>query len=276
VSAGILVAAAAALLAGVGMIVTGRLLALGAWRTWIGAVAGAVLAGLVVADFVVSGAGTWWAEHPNAAATATGLLLLALTVLVVEAAVERVLRASEAQRWRAAAAVAATAVLNNAVNPLQRLASELDGISNLGRVRKRSGNEWPPHSVVSLRSGAPRTRAELERAVLAAAPVLTATDDLHRLYDRALAAVEAAAAIDEAVMDWWRALQGTGTEGVESPEVSDEVWRQQCPDGVDAWRHVRQLWTMVLSQMGLFEREAVEGLSVDAPSLSPWQAEPSS
>jgi hypothetical protein len=86
-------------------------LQLGRFRTLAGAVFGGLLGGLVVGDFTVPDAGNWWADHPSAAATATGVLLLALTVLIVEAVVERVLRAAEDRRWQGAARLAVEGLL---------------------------------------------------------------------------------------------------------------------------------------------------------------------
>lgn len=273
VCGGFLVAAAAGLLAGVVIQFLGRGLRLSAWRTWIGAGVAALLVGLVVGDFSVHGAGDWWARHPTAGAAATGVLLLALTVLVVEAAVERVLRASEARRWRSAATVAATSVLHDAVDPIIRIQEILWSVSEVGRIRGRDSGHSPPNEVVQLQRMIPAVRGTLQQTVLVAAPVLTATDELHRLYNEAVAAVEAAGDLDSAILEWRRAWYGT-SDIFETETVSDEEWQQQHPEVTEAWRAVMELWAGALSHLRAFEREAMRSLDVEPPLIRPWDPRP--
>ena len=58
-----------------------------------------MLVAVVGSEYAVSGGGGWWAEHPSTGAAVTGLLLLALTVLVIETALARSLAAAEERRW---------------------------------------------------------------------------------------------------------------------------------------------------------------------------------
>jgi hypothetical protein len=277
------------LLAGVCVLYLGQQLTLGPWRTGTGAVAFAILTALVVADFSVDGAGAWWAVHPTAEAAAAGLLLLALTVLVVEAVIDRALASNEARRWRAAAAFAASAVLEAAIEPLRRVESDLGSVSAVGRLHVPPRGEWPPYAVVSLLRLIPQHRSGFQRAVLEAAPVLTATDELHRLYDDLLAAITTLTDLDTAIREWYRiganedafseivpddALQTSEAlyERYRNPTPPDDDWKRHYPGTGTAWRSVMGVWATALSHVLAFERNAADSIGVTPTSDAPWQA----
>jgi hypothetical protein len=289
---GVLEATAIGLLAGVSVLCLGQQLTLGPWRTGTGAVAFAILTALVVADFSVDGAGAWWAAHPTAEAAAAGLLLLALTVLVVEAAVNRALIKSEARRWRPAAAFAASAVLDRAIEPLRGVEGDLSSVSAVGRLKTAIRGEWPPSAVNTLRTRIPLRRAELQRAVLEAAAVLTATDELHGLYDELLTAITTLTDLDEAIREWY----GTGANegafrnefppddawqtgealdhGYKNQRPSDDEWELQFPETGAAWRVVMGVWASALSHVLAFECNATDTLGITPTADSPWQTAP--
>ena len=270
-SGGVLVVVGTGLITGILLLLLGQRLTLGAWRTWVGAGAAGLLASLVAGDLAISGAARWWAAHPTVEAAATGLLLLALTVLVVEAVVQRALAASETRRWRPAASIAAAALLDNAVAPMQRTHDDLDAISDIGRIKRMRSDEWPPSAVSTLLSRVPRWRAELNRVVLGAAPVLTATDDFHRMYDHVLAAVEAVGDLEPAIEDWYRT--GVDEEAFRTQAITDEEWQRQFSETEQAWRSVLKVWATALEHLRGFEREAVRDLAVSPPAVRPWEPE---
>lgn len=115
----------------VAVLAMGTLIALALWlglgrlRTVTVALGGGLLAALVSSEFSVNGAGDWWQRHPSTGATVTGILLLALTVLVVEIAVKRTLTAAEEKRWRPAGQVAASQTLARLAAPIRDFQDEI-------------------------------------------------------------------------------------------------------------------------------------------------------
>jgi hypothetical protein len=165
---------------------------LSAWRAATAVASAAALAGLVASESASPELQSWWGRHPLAAALATSIPLLALTALVVEAALQRALAAAEERRWRPAARVACEALLVRAADATRPQRNFIALMSTqLERAR-----------VDSLPTPPPPLGPALRRAVLEAAPVLTATERLHSIYRLALEAAAAARDVDLFLADW--------------------------------------------------------------------------
>ena len=264
VASGLLVAVAVRVLVG-GLVRFIELRAgLTGWRVPVGAVLSAMLAGTVAADFSVPGAGEWWSVHPNAAASATGLLLLAVTVLVVEAVLERVLRASEARRWRTAAAEAVGAVLDAAA-----------GDKGTEFSRLRPPGQWisgppDPSEAEDLRANLREAHERLRRGVLDVAPVLTATDELHELYDLAVGAAAAIAELRAALSAWLETHETLSEEIRSVDRFDEEDFAQRFPELRDKWTHVKVEWNKLVSHLEALEREAERDLGVEPRPRAGW------
>jgi hypothetical protein len=244
-----------AIVCGAGLRYLGNAAGAGRKRTIAGALAGGVLVGLVVADFTIDGAGDWWARHPTASATITGLLLLALTVLVIEAALERVLRAAEEQRWQAAGRTAASALLEALPRPIHTF--QLDGLWPLtSAVERNDGANVPMDTAVHARTLADAIRS----AVLDAAPVLTATDSLHQIYGEALNAAEASTELAFSIEEW----ELTHRQDVGLPTAASESARLAW------WTIVVGPWDTLLASLVAFQSRAEAQLSVEPLEDDPW------
>lgn len=115
-----LVAVAVAVFAAATTLAAGSL-DLSPWRAAMAVVAAAALAGLAASEAVSPELQSWWGRHTLAPALATSIPLLALTALVVEAALERTLAAAEERRWQLAARVACEALLVQAADAMRPL-----------------------------------------------------------------------------------------------------------------------------------------------------------
>src|SRR4051794_22631454 len=166
----------------VGLLAAGRL-GIRPGRAVFAGVAAGALVWLLVSELTWPAVRGFWQRHPSWNAVMTGVALLALTVLLVERAIEQDLARERNRRWRPAARAACEAVLVAVAEPIRvqrayifRRASELDGY--------RSEGSWSHQE--------PRSAPAVRQAVLAVAPVMTATEQLHGLYTLALTALQAA------------------------------------------------------------------------------------
>jgi hypothetical protein len=225
------------------------------------AVAGAVGA-LVASEFLIDGAGAWWADHPIGAAVLTGALLLALTVLVVEAVVERVLSSTELQRWAPAGRAAAEAVVTSIAAPydvVQRrviwpMTFAVENFFTLGAPEDDDETQDPDVAAREL-------LVEARTAVLAVAPVFGATDRLHEIYAHSTGAVSAAGDLVVAIQHW-RNVHGVVAPPLGASGAARAEW----------WSSVMSTWDSMTKHVLAFERLAEDQLGPiwTSNQLPPW------
>lgn len=167
------------------------------WATGIGAACIGLLIGLSAADLLITGLGRWWANRPIAAATVTGLLLLAVTVLVVQALLDNL----EARRF-APGGRAAVREIPDIADRKGYLGKGLAAVYDEMAAARTAGE--PPGEVFRYRWGWMPYEGghynnfsnfvrhtlivyeEIKQAITAQVPVLTATETLNDLYNLAL------------------------------------------------------------------------------------------
>jgi hypothetical protein len=198
----VLIPVAAALAVAGALTWLARRLALGRWRTVTAALAGGALAGLIAVELTSPCVGRWFADHPGTGAALTGVLLLALTVLVVEAAVEHSLRAAEERRWKQAGHIACRAIIDAAGRAIKAFNEDVLWPMTVWLARTEPGTDVLQDARIPERAA--RVSEEIRTAVLAAAPVLTATEHLHSLYTIATPILTDAADLAADVETWAR------------------------------------------------------------------------
>lgn len=179
-----------------------RRLTLGRWRAVTAALAGGALAGLIAVELTSPGVGKWFADHPGTGAVLTGVLLLALTVLVVEAAVEHSLQAAEERRWKQAGHIACRAIIDAAGRAINEFNEGALWPMTVWLARTEPDTDMPADARIPDRAA--RVSEEIRTAILAAAPVLTATERLHSLYSTATLMLTDAADVAAEVETWAR------------------------------------------------------------------------
>jgi hypothetical protein len=145
--------------------VTAHRASLQSWQWVTGAALGGCLAGLAAADLLIDGAGPYWADHPMLAAGLGAVLLLGLTIVVIDAAIER----GNTLRRREAAKTPVKRVLERADEAHCTLESALRGDSSDAAVVREAGEA-------------------LNAAVIAArtmTPLLLSSQELLTIYDNA-------------------------------------------------------------------------------------------
>lgn len=251
-----------ALVAAAALTALGRWLALGRLRTLIAALAGGALVALSAAEFMVSGSGDWWQRHPSTGAVVTGLLLLALTVLVVEAAVQRALKAAEEKRWRPAGQVAANQLLAGIAAPIRDFQDQIIWVmgERVENAMRSSPGEEPGERA--------RLFAEqVSDVVLRAAPVLSATEQLHAVYAHALKVAQIASELSLTIPEWER----EHADNISVPTVASESARLAW------WAGVGVPWQRLVEAAKAFEEDAWGQLGAfveDQPWSPPWREQP--
>ena len=235
--------------------VTARLKA-SRWRTVAAAVTGGLLAATVSSEVVFESVGTWWADHPSTGAIVTGALLATITLLVVEAVVQRALDRAAARRWRLAAGAAAGAVLDAVAGAMR---AQLHAVWAQSEFAMDPANK----TAVDMREAVSGFASAISVPVIAAAPVLTATERLHEIYEHALRAARAAAEY-EAIVDafaWQYLPQDPDADPHELSEEGQSLW----------WDAVAGPWQTLRAEMQAFARAARQELGATA---SAWEFEP--
>jgi hypothetical protein len=254
-------------------------LSLGRLRTVAAAAAAGALAALIASELLIDRIGPWWADHPMTGATVTGALLLALTVVVIEAAIDHTLRAAEERRWTAAGGAAASAILVAVAVPVRRFGEEVmwptakflgDNIPTLSAAvwDPSEADELSPDGTAILYGGPHENLQDLvQTAVLTAAPVMTATERLHEIYAHALQASDKAAQLRTSTIVW--------------RENYAQLISLRTGAGVAAreffWDNVDCLWLSLLGEMRRFHELAVRELQGGIFGLrAPWHDKPPS
>lgn len=225
-------------------------------RAAAGALTGGLLAGLVSSELTVESVGRWWADRPSTNAVVTGLLLATLTLLVVEAAVQHALAQAEERRWREAGGSVAGAVLDAVAGSMR---------SQLRAVFAQSDFVMDPASktAVHMSEAVAGFASSISVPVIAAAPVLTATETLHEIYEHALRAARAAAEY-EAIVEAFASLYLPRDPAADPHELEAEgesLW----------WDAVAGPWQTLRAEMQAFARAARLRLNATA---SAWDFEP--
>jgi hypothetical protein len=217
----------------------------------------AALAALMASELIVPGVGDWWAEHPSTGAFVSGALLTVVVLLIVEAAVKRALDEAAEKRWRSAGQAAAGAVLDAVA--LAMRAQQHAIWAHSAFVHDPKAN-----TAVDMGDASRRFAASVSGPVLAAAPVLTATESLHAMYDQALAASRAAAEYEAIVqaMAWVRLPHDPSADPDGFGLDAAELW----------WDAVAGPWMMLREHMrafaGLADRKI--GVRVSGWDFEPW------
>jgi hypothetical protein len=264
VIAEVLIPTLAAAASGAALFMAATALGGGPARRMAAAVAGGLLVGMLVAEVTVDGAGRWWAEHPTIGATVTGVLLLALTVLIVEGAVERSLSAADERRWAPVGRAAAEVLLDRF--------TEAQGMFRQ-RLRECTGEvQEGSYPRALIREDADLLHERMRSAALEAAPVLAATDGLHEIYDLAMAAVSSARGVAGAAEQWEDSYDTP--IGDHSEDARYGWWR----DIVGAWDYLRDDLTAFadrcVSQLGIQVPQYGRAWeSRGAEDYAPWRSE---
>ena len=219
------------------------------------ALAAGTIAGLLAAELTVQDIRRWWAARPLTAAAVTGVLLLALTLLVVEAVVDKLLLRAEQRRWRPAARAAAEALMSGAsraMSEFQRTALWSDTIA----VDSFEGVSFGFDARVE------RLASRLTRTVLDVAAVLTATIELHALYDHALNAAEAARDLPRIAEEWGN----YDARNLSLPIVESESAR------LSWWSGIVGTWERIADEMVAFQAAAEEQLEFFSDTQYAWEA----
>jgi hypothetical protein len=218
--------------------------------------AATLLVGVVASELAIDSVSDWWADHPSTGAVLTGVLLATLTVLVVEAAIARQLDDAAEKRWRSAGQAVAGALLDAAAGSIREQQYAIWKHSEW--VMEPQGHTAVDmHAVTGFAAG-------LSGPVIAAAPILTATDKLHAIYEHALAATRAAAEYEANVQAFAQ---------VYLPARPDADPHELSDDGVELWwLAIAGPWTELREHMQAFSREAHSQLAArpSAWDLEPW------
>jgi hypothetical protein len=145
------------------------------------------------------------------------VLVLAGTLLVVEALIERRIQEAESRRWLPVASAAATILLAEIAEPLHRLQREViwPGTEFAERFERRGRYASPDVTEECV--------AAIRQAVLAAAPGLTGTDRIHDVFQHALAGMESGELLVWAHREWDRESEpdlGLAWAGSESARLA--------------------------------------------------------
>lgn len=240
----------------VGVLIGTMKLRAGPARTIAAAVTGGLLAGIVSSELAIESIGTWWADHPSTGAIVTGVLLATLTLLVVEAAVQHALDRAEDRRWKEAAGAAAGAVLDAVAGPMRTQLRAIYTQSDFVMDRATK-------SAVDMGAAVAGFASSISVPVIAAAPVLTATERLHEIYEHALRAARAAAEY-EAIVEafaWGYLPQDPNADPHELSQDGKDHW----------WLAVADPWQTLRLEMKAFADAARGELNARA---SAWDFEP--
>lgn len=201
----LLIVLVSAALAGAGAWAAGAALRMGPRRRTGAVISAALFAAAISSEIAVDAVGNFWATHPASAAALIGVLLLALTALVVEAAAERLIERAQEARWRSAGKAACEAVLVATARAHEHVSSAVIWNIPLALMHApgRPGMELTrvshrPEQIPDMTSYLDAMRAP----ILTVAPVLTATPSLHAVYGHALSALQATADLVGQFEDW--------------------------------------------------------------------------
>ena len=255
------------------LIVVAALIAVGArthvrfrpWATGIGAACIGLLIGLSVADLVIGGLGQWWANRPVAAATVTGLLLLAVTVLVVQSLLENL----EMRRFAPGGRAAVREILDMADgkgDPDQVLAGVYGTLAAARAAGEPPGESFPyeygsGHSekgayesfeMIVLR--AQNAHELIKRAITEQAPVLTATETLNDLYNVALNSANDVGDLAKQ-LETYNSMMSEEADAAreDDPDRDYDLWRPKGPAVRRCWFSVIGAWNNVV--VGLYKLE---------------------
>jgi hypothetical protein len=224
-------------------------------RVLVAACATATLAGLIAGELASAGVRAWWSERPLAASTTTGLLLLGLAVLVVEAVVKAILIRAEQQTWRSAGAAAAANLMSRvstAMSEFQRttLWSATVAVDSFEDVSPEIDSE------------AAQLGSTLTRAVLDVTGMLTTNAELGALYEHAVIAASAARDMPETIGDW----MNSHADNLSLPTLESESAR------LSWWSGVMRTWDLIVEQMTAFQMMAERDLELFSDTEYAWQA----
>lgn len=255
------------LVAGVVTAAVGRWFELDTPRTVIGAGFIGALVALAVADLVIRGLGHWWADRPVASAVLTGLLLLAVTVLVVEGLIETL----GTRRFAPAARAAVSDILDSADigSPLAEVRERL-AVARAGgeppAPQIRAGSQYV--ALVDTARRARRADDHIRAALTRHAALLIATDRLNVLYDLGLEAAEAVNRLGEQIT----AYEARAAEEATAAGVRDyDAWRPQEPATVEGWAAVMDAETAVVTALDKLETTAGRNAGVRARDDALWR-----
>jgi hypothetical protein len=228
----------------------GRLRVLGA------ALAAATLAGLVATELTIQSVRNWWAERPLTSATVTGVLLLALAVLVLEAVVNGILTRTEQRRWRSAAKAAAAILMSGVSTAMSEFQQTTLWSAT---VAVDSFEEIDPE----VQAEAARLGSTLTRSVLDVAGILTATVELEALYEHAAVAAGAARDLPEAIRVWIHSDAANLLLPTFESESARLAW----------WSGVVRTWDRVVEEMSAFQAMAERELGLASDGNYAWGAD---
>lgn len=237
----LLIIALAALAAGVAAGLTATKSQLGDRRAVVGAVVSAATAALAVSEAISGTVGDFWTAHPINASLVTGGLLLALTVLVIEAVVDRHIADAEDRRWRSTAQTAAQSL----VVTLERTGRAYRDLILESTEAVEAGRSPPKDDFLQLEQ---TFRAE----VLTAHEILTRTPRLHAVYDVALETVEAAAWLTMSRAIWGIGVYEYGKSRANAKSPDEKAKASSLPSDRDYW------WEMVIPAWHKFSGTAHE------------------
>ena len=254
----------------------------------------AALAAMSVADLVYPDLAEWWEKHPMTATGVAGLLLLAATVLLVEAVAQRL----EDRRWRVPATVLTRDIMKNADWLTTAIDRDLAAIrkagerpENLLAVPEPTSDHWrlrrTPFEVFAgdLHQGWDALRGWTTSGTA----VLTATDEIHRIYEALVLINDKLGEVIERLGPFYvylemarnrqeaelaeldpehrRYLEERASEAPSSPPLDDGYWSEQwthivsgCNAVVDA---IERLRTLRLEVLDAREEEPSDTLPLD-------------
>jgi hypothetical protein len=223
-------------------------------RVLVAGFATAILAGLITGELASAGVRSWWSERPLAASTTTGLLLLVLAVLVVEAIVKAILLRAERQTWRSTGAAAAA-------NLMSRVSTAMSEFQRTTLWSATVAVDAFEDASPEIDSEAEQLGATLTRAVLDVTGMLTANAELGALYEHAVIAASAARDLPEAIRNWMR----SHADKLTLPTLESESAR------LSWWSDVMQTWDLIVDQMTAFQTMAERDLELVSETSYAWQ-----
>jgi hypothetical protein len=259
------------------VVAVGMTFRLGRVRTVTAAICAGALAALAAADAIVAEAGRYWDNHSMLGAAVSGVLFLALTVLLVEALVEYV----DARRLRPAGCMAVKSFLDLAaerrgpVGGLRYSLSHSFATDSPPLLDDPKQPLHPLHVVEHLRDRASTAAEQLRRALFAAAPVLTATDELTPLFDHASRVVEVVdeihaniAAYGTLLVELWDDRPG------EQATVTEWKGFWEVHGAPALWQRVRDGWTQLAASLNELDSNAARLLATGEHEEAIWRRPP--
>jgi hypothetical protein len=224
-------------------------------RVLVAACATAILAGLIAGELASAGVRAWWSERPLAASTTSGLLLLVLAVLVVEAVVKAILIRAERQTWRSAGAAAAA-------NLMSRVSAAMSEFQRTTLWPATVAIDSFEEVSLEIDSEAAQLGSTLTRAVLDVTGMLTANAELGDLYARAVIAASAARDLPEAITEW----MNSHATNLSLPTLESESAR------LSWWSGVMRTWDLIVDEMSTFQTMAQRDLELLSDATYAWEA----